>query len=59
MIGKLLGLPFRVLNAPIRGVEKVLDHMCGGSCTPDDEKLLSMPLRMLAEAFEEIDGESR
>ena len=59
MIGKLLGLPFRILNAPVRATEKVLDALCGGSVTPPDEKILSMPLRKLAEAFEEIDGEPK
>ena len=58
MIGKLLGLPFRVLNAPIRATEKILDSMCGGSSTPESEKILSMPLRKLAEAFEEIDHDA-
>lgn len=59
MLGKLLGLPFRILNAPVRATEKILDSMCGGSCVPEDEKLLSMPLRKIAEAFEEIDEKAK
>ena len=55
MIGKLLGLPFRILNAPVRATENILDSMCGGSSTPESEKIFSLPLRKLAEAFEEID----
>jgi hypothetical protein len=59
MIGKLLGLPFRVLNAPLHAAEKVLDTMCGGNSTPKEDRILTRPLDALAEAFEEIDGDKR
>lgn len=52
MIGKLLATPVRLLNTPMRAVEKMVG---------DDDKrdrVLSQPLESLAESVEEaVDGE--
>lgn len=52
MIGKLLATPVRLLNMPMRAVEKMVG---------DDDKrdrILSQPLESLADSVEEaVDGE--
>ena len=55
MIGKLLGLPFRILNAPIRAGEKIIAGMSGGQDIQKENRILSKPLDALAEALEEVD----
>jgi len=52
IFGELLALPIRIVNAPIRVVEDLCN---GGEKTPEDERLLSKPLDMLADAVEEVD----
>ena len=59
MFGRLLALPFRIANAPIRAAEKLLAGMCGDEDIPKENRILSKPLSSLAEAIEEIDGEEK
>ena len=47
MIGKLLGLPFRIINAPLKALENLSE-------LAEDLEIAS-PLDAIAEAFEEID----
>lgn len=51
MLGKILSAPIRIVNAPLRAMEKLAtdDH-------PDD-RIASAPLNALAEAIEEIDDD--
>ena len=51
MFGRLLSIPLRLINAPLRATENVLD-------TPDDERILSVPLTELANEVEQAaDGD--
>lgn len=56
-LGKLLALPVRLVNAPIRAGEKLLAAMCGEDDIRKDHRIASAPLEKLAEALEEVDGE--
>lgn len=56
MLGRILGIPFRVMNAPIRAAEKLLAGMCGEDDIEKQNRILSKPLEALAEAIEEIDN---
>lgn len=56
VIGKLLSLPFKIANIPARAVEKVVGGMCGQDDIPEEERFLSMPLKKLCDAIEEIDN---
>ena len=52
LFGDLLALPVRIINVPVRVVEKLVD--------PDSERdsesnVLSKPLETLAKALEEVD----
>lgn len=53
LLGKLIAAPARLVNVPIRVIEKVVD--------PDDnpeDRFLSVPLEAIAKALEEVvDGE--
>lgn len=52
MFGKILAAPFRLLNVPMRAVEKFI-----GDDEPE-ERFLSAPIEAVAGAVEEaIDGE--
>jgi len=54
-IGKCIALPVRILNIPARFVENIVDED-----TPEDDRFISKPLRVLADAVEEAfdkDGE--
>ena len=52
MFGRLLSLPLRLINAPLRATENVLD-------TPDDERIMSVPLTELANEVEQaVDGDT-
>lgn len=53
MFGRMFSSVVRLVNAPIRAGEKVLDEITGL-----DIRLASMPLEKLAEAFEEADKEA-
>ena len=55
-IGKILSLPVKVLNVPFRAVEKVFDSICGQEM-PESDRVISLPLKALADALEEIDEE--
>lgn len=50
MLGRLLAMPIRILNVPVRTVEKLVDRE-GEVHTQD--LVLSRPLEELAEAVEE------
>jgi hypothetical protein len=56
LFGKILSLPVRIVNAPIRAAGKGMDYLCGDEHS-DGKSLLSMPLDKLAEAIEEIDDD--
>lgn len=49
LLGELLSLPVRLVNAPIRAVENLCN---GGDDVPEADRLLSKPLDMLADAIE-------
>jgi hypothetical protein len=58
-LGKLVAAPIRLVNAPLRAIEKVVDYT-DGTHTPKSERIISTPLECIAEAIEEaIDGEKR
>ena len=59
MIGKLLGLPFQILNAPIRAGEKIIAAMAGEEDIQKEDRILSKPLAALVEALEDIDREAK
>jgi len=48
MFGNLLGTVVRIVNAPIRAVENILD-------VDDDDRILSKPADELANELEKID----
>jgi len=51
MFGRLLSLPLRLINAPLRAAENILD-------TSDDDRILSVPLTELADEIEQaVDGD--
>lgn len=49
MIGKLLSLPFKILNIPARTFEKIIGD------PRKEDRIISKPLSDLADAIEEID----
>lgn len=49
MFGKLLSLPLKLVNAPIRAIE----NLCGTE--KESERVLSKPLDELAKEVEKID----
>ena len=51
MLGNLLGGIVRVVNAPLRAAETLM----AGDDTTEDERIISKPLDVLAEALEEAD----
>ena len=51
LFGKLLSVPFKIINAPIRAAE---DIMGGGERTDEDDRILSMPLKKLTDELDEI-----
>ena len=54
MFGKLLSLPVRLLNVPMRAVERIVAPQ-----DPDPPRLLSQPLESVAEAIEEATKTTR
>lgn len=56
-IGKLIALPVRLANAPIRAGEKFMAHLVGEKDIQPGNRIVSLPLESLAKALEEIDGE--
>ncbi len=53
LLGKILSLPVRVLNIPMRTIEIVGDKLVGEE-TPKEDRVMSGPLDAVAEAIEEI-----
>lgn len=51
MFGKLLSLPFKIVNVPIRAAETLLSI----DDLDEDDRILSKPLDTLADEFEDID----
>lgn len=52
MIGKLLAAPIRLINAPLRVAENLID------CKDEDDRVLSKPLTELSNEVEKaVDGE--
>lgn len=58
MLGKLFSLPVKILNIPLRAIEKVVDSVRGDE-TPKEDRVLSKPFEKLSEAIEEIDEEGK
>jgi hypothetical protein len=55
MLGKLLSLPFRILNTPIRAGEKIVAQLSGDYDIRKEDRIFSVPLDKISEALEEID----
>jgi hypothetical protein len=56
LFGKLLSLPIKIVNTPLKVAEDVLEEVTGGKDSlSEDRRLLSKPLDYLAEHIEEID----
>lgn len=51
MIGKILSAPFKIINAPIRAAENLLE----GDDVPEEERIFSKPLDAIADELEKID----
>lgn len=49
MIGKILSMPFKILNIPARTLEKLVGDI------PKEDRIASKPLQDLIDAIEEID----
>lgn len=54
LIGKLLAAPFKIVNAPIRAAENLLN---GCERVPDSDRIFSKPLDALADELEEVDDD--
>lgn len=52
VIGKILALPIRLLNVPARTIENLVDPD-----TPDEDRIFSKPLDVLADAIEDATDE--
>lgn len=52
LLGTLLALPVRIVNAPIRAAE---NFMLPGDVVHEDDRFLSAPLNALGDALEEVD----
>lgn len=58
MFGKLLALPVRLVNVPIRTIEKIFANACGDDDIHSENRIASKPIEALAQAIEEAaDGE--
>jgi len=56
-LGKLIALPIDIVNAPLRAMEMLVDSYDNGPPTEEKDRVVSTPLRILADAVEEaIDG---
>lgn len=51
LFGSILGLPLRIINAPIRAVENL---MSVDEHTREEDRIFSKPLDALADELEEI-----
>lgn len=51
MIGKLLSLPFKVVNAPLKAVENLMVD----EEVEDEDRFVSKPLDSIAKELEKID----
>jgi hypothetical protein len=57
-LGKLLATPVRLVNAPLRAMEKLIELTDGDRPIPKEDRILSAPLGALGDAIEEaVDGE--
>ena len=54
LLGKLLAAPFKIVNAPIRAAENLLN---GGERVREDDRIFSKPLDALADELEELDDD--
>jgi len=52
LLGDLLSLPVRIVNVPIRAVENLCN---GGDPMPEDERIFSKPLDVLADEIKDVD----
>lgn len=53
LLGKILSLPIRVVNVPMRAFEIAVDKATGDE-TPKEDRAMSGPLDAVAEAIEEL-----
>lgn len=53
MLGKLLGFPLRLVNAPLRAVEDLITF--GSDEAAEEDRLVSKPLDALAKQLENLD----
>ena len=54
-LGKVLSLPIRVVNAPIRAAENLIERACGGDDKMDDgDRVFSTPLDALKDEMERL-----
>ena len=54
LFGKILATPFKIVNAPIRAAENLLN---GGESVPEEDRVFSKPLDVLANELEEVDDD--
>jgi len=52
-LGKLIALPIHIVNAPFRAMEMLVDSCDNGPPTDKEDRVISAPLRILADAVEE------
>lgn len=52
LFGRLLAAPFRIVNAPIRAAENLLN--CGER-VPEEDRIFSKPLDEIADELEDVD----
>lgn len=56
ILGTLLALPVRIVNAPIRAAE---NFMSCGDTTNEEDRIFSKPLDLLSDELEKIDREKK
>jgi hypothetical protein len=54
LFGKLLAAPFKIVNAPIRAAENLLN---GGERVPEEDRIFSKPLDAIADELEDVDDD--
>ena len=54
LLGKLLAAPLRVVNAPVRALERLVN---GGEKLHESERIFSKPLDEIANELEDVDDD--
>lgn len=53
--GKLLSVPVKLVNAPIRAAENIIEHATGGDDRMDEEdRIMSKPLKAISDEIERL-----